>query len=404
VAGWSASADAAAHRPRWLVVGGLGVGQVFAWGSSYYLIAALAEPIARATGWGLPWVMGGASVGFLVSGLISPRVGALIEAHGGRPVMAGGTVLLAAGLAALAAAPSLAAYFVAWAIVGAGMGTGLYDPAFAALGRLYGEQARGAITQVTLFGGIASTVCWPLSALFAAHVGWRGACAGFAVIQLGAVLPLYLLVLPAEPPLPPPRTAAAAEDRPAQARRGFLLVAMSLTLASVVMTMVAVHLLTLLRARGVDMAAAVAIGALIGPSQVVARLLEMLASRWWHPLWTMLASTVLVALGLALLLADIRLGALAIVLYGTGSGIRSIVRGTVPLALFGRNGYARLMGKLAMPSLVAQAAVPALGGLLIARAGVGVTLWLLVGAAALNIVPAALLLPLAHGRRVRDAG
>ena len=387
------------------MVGGLGVGQVFAWGSSYYLIAVLAEPMARATGWGLPWLMGGASVGFLVSGLISPRVGALIEARGGRPVLAGGTVLLAAGLAALAAAPTLAAYVAAWAVVGAGMGAGLYDPAFATLGRLYGEQARGAITQVTLFGGFASTVCWPLSALLTAHFGWRGACLGFAAIQLAAVLPLYLFVLPAEPPGFAPHAPAGAPGsaEPAPARLAFALVAASLTLASVVMTMVAVHLLTLLRARGVGVAEAVAIGALIGPSQVAARLLEMLASRLWHPLWTMLASTVLVAIGLALLLVDTRLGAVAIVLYGTGSGIRSIVRGTVPLALFGRNGYARLMGKLAMPSLVAQAAVPALGGLLIARAGVGPTLWLLVGAAALNMVPAALLLPLARGRGVRDA-
>ncbi len=377
------------------MVGGIGVGQIIAWGSSYYLIAVLADPIARATGWSLPWVVGGASLGFLVSGLVSPRVGRLIEARGGRPALAASAALLAAGLALMAAAPSLSVYYAAWAIVGAGMGAGLYDPAFATLGRLYGAQARGAITQVTLFGGFASTVCWPLTALMQTHLGWRGACLGLAAILLLAVLPLYLLVLPDDPaPAAPRDHAQAAEPPPLPHRRlALALVAASLTIASVVMTMVAVHLLTLLRDRGIGLAQAVALGALIGPAQVGARLIEMVAGRAAHPVWTMLVSTVTVALGLALLVADAHAAAAAIVLYGAGSGIRSIVRGTVPLALFGQRGYATLMGRLAMPSLVAQAAVPALGGLLIARVGEHATL-LLVGAAVLNVVPAALLLPL----------
>ena len=382
------------------MVGGIGVGQIIAWGSSYYLIAVLADPIARATGWSLPWVVGGASPGFLVSGLISPRIGRLIEAQGGRPALAGSAVLLAAGLALMAAAPSLVVYYAAWAIIGAGMGAGLYDPAFATLGRLYGAQARGAITQVTLFGGFASTVCWPLTALLQAHLGWRGACLGLAAILLGVVLPIYLLVLPKQAGPAAPRSPSAAAEAPKLPHRRLALglVAASLTIASVVMTMVAVHLLTLLRDRGIGLAEAVALGALIGPAQVGARLIEMFAGRIGHPVWTMLVSTVTVALGLALLLADAQAAAAAIVLYGAGSGIRSIVRGTVPLALFGQHGYATLMGRLAMPSLVAQAAVPALGGLLIARVGEHATLLLLVGAAVLNIAPAALLLPLARRR------
>jgi predicted MFS family arabinose efflux permease len=396
----SASADRAL-RPRFLVVGAIGLGQILAWGSSYYLIAVLAKPIAAATGWPLAWVVGGASVGFLVSGLVSPRVGRLIEAHGGRPVLGGSAVLLAAGLACLAAAPGLPAYFAAWVIVGAGMGAGLYDPAFATLGRLYGEEARGAITGVTLFGGFASTVCWPLTALLVGWAGWRGACLAFAAIHLFAVLPLYAWCLPAERQLPAASCAEPARVPPAvplrRPRLAFALVATSLTLASVVMTMIAVHLLTLLQARGVALTEAVALGALLGPSQVGARVLEIAVGRRAHPVWTMLASTVLVALGVALLLAAPGIAAVAIVLYGAGSGIRSIARGTVPLALFGRSGYATLMGRLAMPSLIAQAAAPALGGLSIERLGAHATLLLLIGAAVANIIPAALLVPM--GRR-----
>ncbi|MDA8253835.1 MAG: MFS transporter [Rhodospirillales bacterium] len=389
------------QRPRWLVIGGIGIGQILAWGSSYYLIAVLAGPIAAATGWPLPWVVGGASLGFLVSGLLSPRIGRLIEAEGGRRVLPGSAVLLALGLATLAAAPNLPVYFAGWLVIGAGMGAGLYDPAFASLGRIYGEGARGPITTVTLFGGFASTVCWPLWAWLTDAAGWRGACLAFAAIHLLLVLPLYRFVLPpaAGRAHARPRPAAGAAAGATRAGLAFVLVASSMTLAAVVMTMIAVHLLTLLQARGVSLAAAVALGALLGPSQVFARLLELAVGRGLHPVWTMLASTLLVALGLVLLLVAPGFAAAAIVIYGTGSGIRSIVRGTVPLALFGPHGYATLMGRLARPALIAQAATPALGGLLIARMGAQATMLLLVGAALLNILPAALLIPWTNPRR-----
>ncbi|MBN9510132.1 MAG: MFS transporter, partial [Alphaproteobacteria bacterium] len=154
-------------RKRGLVVTVIGLCQIFAWGSSYYLPAVLAGPIARDTGWPLAWVLGGLSVGLLVSGLVSPLAGRAIEGVGGRLVLAASAVLLAAGLLALALAPTLTAYAGAWGVIGLGMGAGLYDPAFSTLGHIYGEEARSLITGVTLWGGFASTVCWPLSALLA---------------------------------------------------------------------------------------------------------------------------------------------------------------------------------------------------------------------------------------------
>jgi len=198
-------------RPRWLVVGALGCAQILAWGASYYLIAVLAKPIGDQTGWPLGWIIGGLSGSFLVSGLVSPRVGGLIDRLGGRPVLASSAVLLAIGLALLAVAPNIPMYVFAWAVMGVGMGAGLYDPAFATLGRLYGEQARSAITMTTLYGGFASTVCWPLSALLVEQVGWRGACLAYAGIMLAVVLPLYWFGLPKEPATaPPPRAAGRA--------------------------------------------------------------------------------------------------------------------------------------------------------------------------------------------------
>lgn len=393
-------------RPRLVVTTAVGLAQILAWGSSYYLISVLAKPIGADTGWPLSWIVGGPSFAFLVSGLVSPGIGRLIEARGGRPVLAASALLLSIGLLMLAAAPGIPVYFAAWAVLGLAMGAGLYDPAFSTLGRLYGDTARGAITQVTLFGGFASTVCWPLSAAMADHFGWRAACAVYAVIHLVVTLPLYWFGLPADVAGAARRSAASrtpAALRPDH-RVVFLLLAAALTLASVTMTVISIHLLTILQARGMAMAAAVGLGALVGPSQVGARVLETLFGRARHPVWSLLVSTVLVAIGLGMLAgapgvigASGVVGA-GIVLYGAGSGIRSIARGTVPLALFGREGYPVLMGRLAMPTLIAQAASPFLGAILLDRFGTTATLAVLCAVAVVNIGFAITLVPFAFRR------
>ena len=349
----------------------------------------MAGPISADTGWPLGWVVGALSIGLLVSGLVSPWVGHIIERHGGRLVLAASAVLLALGLFGMAWAPNLSVFVLAWIVVGLGMGAGLYDPAFSALGRLYGEQARPAITHVTLFGGFASTVCWPLTAFFTAHLGWRGACLAYAVMLLAVVLPLYLFGLPREqkrhPSAHTPTGLRPGQIRPDQ-RAAFLLLASGFTLAYATMTVIGVHLLMLLQAQGMAVAAAVGLGALIGPAQVGGRILEMTFGRKTHPVWSLLASSVMVAAGLALLVAVPSVTAASIVLYGMGSGIRSIARGTVPLAMFGREGYAILMGRLAMPTLLATAAAPTIGTALLDWVGPSGTLAFLFGAAIVQLV------------------
>jgi MFS family permease len=177
------------------VITALGVTQILAWGSSYYLPAVLAEPIARDTHWPLTWVVGGLSIGVALAALVSPHAGKTIERLGGRPVLALSALAIGVGQIGLAIAPNLPSYIGAWVVIGVGMGAGLYDAAFATLGRLYGHDARSAITSLTLFGGFASTVCWPFSAFLVAEVGWRGACLIYAAIQLAVALPVYLFVL-----------------------------------------------------------------------------------------------------------------------------------------------------------------------------------------------------------------
>src|SRR5262249_25245821 len=282
--------DAVQSRPRLVVIACIGIGQILAWGSSYYLLAVLAGPVARETGWPSEWIIAALSLGLLVSGLGSPRVGHFIERYGGRPVLVASAVLLASGLLIQALAPTLPVFVFAWVLVGLGMSAGLYDPAFSTLGRLYGEHARSAITQLTLFGGFASTVCWPLSAFFVEHFGWRGASLAYAGINVAIVLPLYLFGVPREDQhVPPPRASTAntlRKRRSTEDRYAFLLIAAGLTVASVIMTVVSVHILALMQARGLTLATAVGFGALIGPAQVGARVLEAAFGRRHHPVWS----------------------------------------------------------------------------------------------------------------------
>ncbi|UGV25993.1 MFS transporter [Rhodopseudomonas boonkerdii] len=357
----------APHARRIVVtLGGL---QILAWGSSFYLLGVLAPAIARDTGWSTAAVVGGISLALLTAGIVSPRVGHLIQAHGGRPVLAISSLLFAAGLGLLAAATQLPVYFAAWAIIGLGMASGLYDPAFATLGRQFGHSARQMITTVTLFGGFASTVCWPLTAWLLEHHGWRLTCATYAGLHLVIGGPAYALLLPKRPPAPAATAGAAhaakAELPLAAQTTALILLGVILTIGAVTMSLLSAHLLILLQMRGIDLAAAVGLGALIGPSQVAARVVEMAFGRRLHPLWTMLAGVVLVASGIALLATGFPFMAVALIAYGAGNGISSIVRGAVPLVLFGPGRYAILMGRLGLPILIGMATAPTAGALLL---------------------------------------
>ncbi|GEP12593.1 MFS transporter [Methylobacterium gnaphalii] len=379
---------AGSRRGRLTVVSALGVVEILAWGSSFYLLGVLAVPIAQDTGWPLAGVFGGLTLGLLVAGLVSPRVGRIIGERGGRPVLAASAIALAAGLVVLSLAPSLWVFLAGWLLMGLGMGCGLYDPAFATLGRLYGAEARPEITTLTLWGGFASTVSWPLSAFMLEHGGWRSACFIYAGLQLAVSLPLILGLIPR----PPARPASATTDQKRvivlapRERRAFLLMAGVLILGGAVMSLFSAHVLTLLQARDVPLASAVTFGALIGPSQVGARIVEMTFKGRHHPLWTLSAAMSLVALGIVLLALGVPPVALAVILYGAGNGIYSIARGTVPLALFGPERYAPLVGRLARPGLVAQALAPPLGAYVLAHGGAGATFGLLASMALLNVV------------------
>jgi len=395
----------------------LGSAQTLAWASSYYLPAIVAAPMARELGVSVATVFLAFSVALVLAALVGPATGRFIDHHGGRRLLVGTNLLFAAGLAALALAEGPLSLFAAFVLVGIAMGAGLYDAAFASLVWLYGRASRDPITGITLLAGFASTVGWPLTAWMTELWGWRGACAGWAALHLLLGLPLNaglpkLRGLPAtlgEPghgaaAAPAAATATttpatgtanatananananaaaaaaaaaghvphapAAGASPAQAAWApLVLLALFFAATRFVTTGIGAHLPGLLMATGATLAAAVAVGALVGPAQVGGRLLEYGVLRRWHPLVSARLASLGPPLGMGALLAfGLPAAAPFALLHGAGNGIITIAKGTLPLALFGAQGYGRRQGWLALPAQALQAFAPWLFGLALER-------------------------------------
>ena len=368
------------HRTR--VVAALGTAQTLSWASSYYLPAVLATPMARDLGVDPPFVFAAFSLALAVTALIGPWSGREIDRRGGRPVLMATNLLFAVGLVALGCAQGPVGLLAAWALLGLAMGAGLYEAAFATLVRLYGSDARNSITGITLIAGFASTVGWPLSAWMESRYGWRGACFGWAALHLLLGLPLNAWV---RGPAAAPSTAAAPLQAqsdaplPTPPRHTGALVAFVFAATWFTSTAMASHLPGLLQAAGASLAVAVGVGTLIGPAQVAGRLLEFGVLRRLHPLWSARMATLGHPIGAALLLLGGPVFApVFALLHGAGNGILTIAKGTLPLALFGPQGYGARQGWLMLPSRVAQAVAPYAFGLALQAWGAR-ALWLTVG-------------------------
>ncbi|QKH38865.1 MFS transporter [Achromobacter pestifer] len=364
------------------VVGSLGTAQTLAWASSYYLPAMLADPIARDLGVPAPAVYAAFSAAMVASAVVGPWAGQAIDRHGGRVVLAGTSLLFALGLGLLGAAQGLWTMVAAWLVIGVAMGAGLYEAAFSSLVRLYGHHARGAITGITLIAGFASTVGWPLSAWMEAQFGWRGACLGWAGLHLLVGLPLNAW-FPKAPAAartqdPPDCAQEGPSSPPGPWQQGYATALLAFVFAATwfISTAMATHLPRMLEATGATLAAAVAVGALIGPAQVAGRLLEFGFLRRVHPLLSARLAALAHPAGVAVLLGGGPVMApLFAILHGAGNGILTIAKGTLPLALFGPQGYGARQGWLMMPARVAQALAPFLFGLALDSWGAN-ALWL----------------------------
>lgn len=380
---------------QWGVVARLGTTQTLAWASSYYLPALLAAPMAIELGMAEAQVFAAFTLALLISALVGPRAGRAIDELGGRTVLLATNGLFALGLAGLGLAQTAWQVWLAWALIGVAMGSGLYDAAFATLVRLYPVNARSAITGITLVAGFASTVGWPLTAWGIETVGWRGACFGWAALHLLLGLPLHLGLprSPVEAPPPPEVSSAGSAGAtgpapPPRAPGMGMAVAISTVFAITWFssTAMAAHLPRLLEAQGLSSAAALGVAMLVGPAQVAGRLLEFGLLRRVHPLLSARLAAAAHPLGVATLAVVGPAGAWAFAgLHGAGNGILTIAKGTLPLVVFGPAGYGQRQGWLMAPARVAQALAPVLFGLAMLHWGAG-ALWLTAGLGVVALV------------------
>ncbi len=346
-------------------IAALGVAQIISWGTLFYTIAVLGAAMRADTGVSDTLLFGAFSAGLFLSGAASPAVGRWIDAGHARSALAAGSCVGALALAILASAHGPVTLFAGWIVAGAAMALTLYDPAFAVLHAISGTSYRRAVTALTLFGGFASTVFWPLSLWLQEAYGWRAAFGAFAAMHVVVCLPLHLVAIPrsvrtdsgspkASSPSPPrvPLDAGGAT---------FVRLALALSGASFIASALSAHAIGLLTASGLSAADAVLIGALFGPMQVAGRVLEFTVGK------NLRAQTVgtlaFAALAVALLLLSqvrgVMLTALAFaLLYGFSNGVMTIVRGTVPAEIFGRRNFGALLGRLARPQLIARAGAP----------------------------------------------
>ena len=344
----------------------IGATQTLAWGSSYYLPAILADPIAEGLGVSRAWFFGCFSAALLLSAVLGPMIGRAIDRGGGREVLGLSNIVLAAGLVWLGLASGPASLAGAWAVLGIGMALGLYDPAFATLTAIYGREARSAITGITLIAGFASTVGWPLSAFLNDAFGWRGACFGWAALNLFLCLPANLMLIPRPKSATASLTTAkTAEPGPAN---GIVILAFVFGAVGFVTGAMAAHLPHLLELAGASATAAIAASALMGPAQVAARMVEFSVLRRMHPLVSTRIALLMHPLGAVVLgIFGGPAAAVFALLHGAGNGLLTISRGTLPLALYGPVGYGLRTGVIAAPARVTTALAPLLFGLLMSR-------------------------------------
>jgi predicted MFS family arabinose efflux permease len=346
----------------------LGTTQTLAWASSYYLPAILADPIARDLGVSSNWIFAAFSASLVISALLGPRIGRQIDLVGGRSVLSISNLTLAAGLMLLGFTYSIPVLVVAWLLLGVGMGAGLYDAAFGALGRIYGEAARRSITGITLIAGFASTVGWPLTAWGLESIGWRNTCFAWAAAHILIGLPINWLMLP---PVAGAKAAVANAVKPhIPIDRTMALLAFAFAAAWSVTGAMAAHFPRILEAAGATSVQAIAAGALIGPAQVAARIVEASLLSRYHPLVSTRLACLTHPIG-AIIVALVGGGAASVfaIFHGAGNGILTIARGTLPLAIFGPNNYAYRLGIIGAPARMAQAAAPLAFGLLIDSMG-----------------------------------
>lgn len=392
--------------PTTRAIAGLGFTQIVGWGTTYLMPSVLGRDLQRDLGLSPELVFAGITVMFAISAVCSPRVGKVVDRLGARSLMTTGSVVYALSLAGLASAEGPASYFACWAAMGIGSAMALSMPSSIAVVQIAGPGARQAIALLTIVGGFASSVFWPITGVLDAAIGWRATLLGFAALHLLACAPIHWLILPRRPPTHPAASTTAAPASagvpPEQAERAFLLLAITLSFGAFVFTGVQLQMIEMMRELGHPPASALLLASLIGPSQVGIRIFELLFGHRYSIMRSAVFGSLMLPVGLGLALAAGHLFAVAlvaIVTYGMSNGLKAVQRATLPLALFGRAQFGAYMGRLALPQGVVAAVAPPIMASVLHRFGTAGALWLCFGFATISLV--AMILLAQRGRAVR---
>lgn len=368
-------------KPPYAVLLLTGLSQILLWGGSYFLLSVLSAPIMQETGWSYQQVYGCLSVGLLTSGCLLPAIGKIIQHTERNYILHYTGIVMGIGLIMVGMATSYPFFVLAWIVIGAGMGMGLYDALFASLGKLYGTKAKKMIVWVTLIASLAPSISWPFTSLLLHQLGWRHTCFTLAGILMISIYPIHKYIFH-----PVAAHVQAVHTSYISFRTNiFYLLLANFTIGAIITTGIVVHLIDILSARKIDMSTILMVVAFLGPSQSAARTLElMIANR--SAVEMAFISTAAMLLGIGLLFLHPSLAAIGIIIFGVGNGMRSVLRGTLPLAIYGPEQYPLVIGRLARMPLIAQAAAPFLGGFMIQQFGTNIYLCSLCALLLINLI------------------
>lgn len=374
-------------KPSYTNNAALGIAQILLWGGSYFILSVLSKPIMQETGWSYQMVYSALSLALLISGLVLPRIGRIIDAYDKNYILQYAGVIMACGLILMGLSRHFVLYLISWTIIGISMGMGLYDALFASLGKKYGPGTGKVIVQVTLIASLAPSISWYLLSLMLDTYSWRTVCFIYAAMLLLTIFPLYNFVFRQPGTAPAKRTISRETATASGEMKGklYYLLLVHFTIGAVVTTGIIVHLIDILSDKSMSMTTVIGTVAFLGPSQAGVRVLELLTSRKSSLLSAVISGIAIMA-GILLLSTAPIVAISGVIILGMGNGMRSILRGTLPLEIFGQEKYALIISKLARMPLIAQALTPFITGWLIQQFSVSVFLYIFCALAFINII------------------
>ena len=390
----AASSRFGGHGP---LLCGLALTRIIGWGSTFYSTSVLVGALDREIGLNAEIVFGGITILLITGALVAPAIGRILDREGTRRSMCVGAVICALGLAVLSLAQGPVSYLASWFVIGLGHAMSLANTGNVTISQLMGERTRRVIGLMMLVTGLASSVFWPLTAVLMNAFGWRTTLLIFAAMQLAIVLPIYAAIpryrrAPAAMSATVKGAASAGEHGSVAAhsrRAAFWLVALAFSASGLVSWGLPLHLISLFQEAGLTQAEAVWVATLSGPATLAARAIDATLGERLPAekvaLFGLLLGPLL-CLALPFVPMTITAAVVFVVLFSAALGVISIARATLPLALFGRNGFASMLGKLTVPQNMTFAAAPLLFAVMVERLGANPTLMISAAIQAMGFV------------------